>query len=131
MNEILERKMSPYLNPQPWGTPVVRRMPRGQRLIDDVWNELKDMHWPTSAAYDALYAVLQKDFTRKSFQWLDFSVEVGDVGCELESMPLEELVEELVQDIVSIELKPVKEICQALPLCPSSLLPVHLSHLSL
>lgn len=129
MNEILERKMSPYLNPQPWGTPVVRRMPRGQRLIDEVWDELKDMHWPTSAAYDALYAVLQKDFMRKSFQWLDFSVEVGDVGCELESMLLQELVEELVQDIFSIELKLVKELCQELPLCPPSPLPVHHSPL--
>ncbi|KAG0614348.1 hypothetical protein M758_6G170000 [Ceratodon purpureus] len=108
MNEILERKMSPFQNPQPWGAPVIRRRPCGQHLVDEVWNELKDMHWPTTVAYDALYAVLQKDFMRKGFQWLDFSVEVGEVGCELEQMILLELVEECVHDVASIKPKPAK-----------------------
>lgn len=108
MNEILERKMSPFLNPQPWGAPIVRRRPCGQRLVDEVWDELRDMHWPTSVAYDALYAVLQKDFMRKGFQWLDFSVEVGEVGCELECMILQELVEEVVQDVRNIKPKALK-----------------------
>lgn len=121
MNEILERKMKPYLNPQPWGIPVVRRKPSGQRLIDEVWDELKDLHWPTTADYDTLYAVLQKDFMRKGFQCLEFSVEVVDVGCELERIVLQELVEEVVQDLISLETKPVKELCEQLPACPSTL----------
>lgn len=108
MNEILERKMSPFLNPQPWGAPVVRRKPSGQRLVDEVWDELKDMHWPTTVAYDALYAVLQKDFMRKGFQWVDFSVEVGDVGRELEHIILQELVEEAVQNVMNIKSKPAE-----------------------
>lgn len=109
MNEILERSMSPFLNPQPWGAPVVRRKPHGQRLLNEVWDELRDMHWPTSVSDDALYAVLQKDFMRKGFQWLDFSVEVGEVGCELECMILQELVEEIVQEVKNIEPKSAVE----------------------
>lgn len=103
MNEILGRKMSPFLNPQPWGTPVMRKKPSGQQLVDDVWDELQDMHWPVTDAYDALYALLQKDFARKEFQWLDFSVEVGDVGCQVELMIFEDLVEEAVKDTMSIQ----------------------------
>ena len=105
MNEILERKMSPFLNPQPWLAPIVRRKPCGQRLVDEVWDELKDMHWPTTVPYDALYAVLQKDFMCKGF---DFSLEVGEVGCALQHMILQELVEEAIHDVLSIKPKPVK-----------------------
>lgn len=117
MNEILERKMSPFMNPQPWGAPVVRKQPWGQRLVDEVWDELKDMHWPTSVAYDALYAVLQKDFMRKGFQWLDFSVEVGEVGCELECLILQELVEEVVLDVRNMKPKSAVNLLKNLELC--------------
>jgi len=102
VNEILRRRIEPFLSPQPWGKPYLGRKPAGQQLVQEVWDELQDLHCPLVDAYDALYAILQKDYTRKEFQWLDFSVEIGEVGFQLADMILEEIVEAAVQDVTEM-----------------------------
>jgi hypothetical protein len=102
VNEILRRRIEPFLSPQPWGKPYLGRKPAGQQLVQEVWNELQDLHCPLVDAYDALYAILQKDYTRKEFQWLDFSVEIGEVGFQLADMILEEIVEASVLDVTDM-----------------------------
>ena len=102
MNEILGRRMSPFLHPQPWGTPVVQTKPCGQQLVDDVLEELQAMHWPATDLYDGISSLLQRDFQRKEFQWLDFGVEIGEVGVQLEGMLFQDMVEETLQDVMAI-----------------------------
>ena len=102
MNEILGRKMCPFLHPQPWGTPVVQKKPCGQHLVDDVLEELQAMHWPATDLYDGISSLLQRDFQRKEFQWLDFGVEIGEVGIQLEGMLFQDMVEETLQDVMAI-----------------------------
>lgn len=102
MNEILGRKMSPFLHPQPWGTPVVQEKPCGQQLVEDVLEELQAMHWPATDLYDGISSLLQRDFQRKEFQWLDFGVEIGEVGIQLEGMLFQDMVEETLQDVMAI-----------------------------
>lgn len=102
VNEILEGKMRPFLNPLPWGPPLLRTQSSGHLLVDEVWDSLQDLHWPVTDAYDALYALLQKDLTRKEFQWLDFTIEIGEVGVEVEHMIFAELVDEAAQNVMSI-----------------------------
>lgn len=102
MNEILGRKMSPFLHPRPWGSPVVQKKPCGQHLVNDVLEELRAMRWPATDLYDGISSLLQRDFRRKEFQWLDFGVEIVEVGIQLEGMLFQDMVEETLQDVMAI-----------------------------
>jgi hypothetical protein len=123
MNEILGRKMSPFLHPQPWGTPVVQKKPCGQHLVDEVLEELQAMHWPATDLYDGISSLLQRDFQRKEFQWLDFGVEIGEVGIRLEGMLFQDMVEETLQAVMAIISARKQSQQKLLPTPPSPKLP--------
>lgn len=99
VNGILQRQIEPILSPQPWGARDLGRPCAGQPLVQQVWDVLQDLQCPLADAYNALYIILQKDFTRKEFQWLDFSVEIGEVGFQLADLVFKETLEAAMQDV--------------------------------
>ncbi len=102
VKEIVGNGMKPFTDPQPWGAPNLRRKPAGQHLIQEVWDELQDMHCLVTDAYNVLYAILKKDLTRKAFQWQDFSIEIGEVGFELGDLIFEEMLKAAVQELMAL-----------------------------
>ncbi|XP_024364244.1 uncharacterized protein [Physcomitrium patens] len=97
VNSILERKWYPYFYPQPWGTQSFRKKPMGAKLVEEIWEELKTIH-TCALDDDTLYTILQMDFTHRAEKWVDFSVEIGEIGLEIEEMILDELVDAAVQE---------------------------------
>lgn len=98
VNNILERRLQPYLNPQPWGSEILRRRPMGAELIQEVWQELQRIN-ARALDDESLYTILQKDFTQRGEKWVNFSIEIGEIGTEIEEMIFEELVDAAVQEI--------------------------------
>jgi hypothetical protein len=97
VNNILERRLQPYLNPQPWGSEILRRRPMGAELVQEVWQELQRIN-ARALDDESLYTILQKDFTQRGEKWVNFSIEIGEIGTEIEEMIFEELVDAAVQE---------------------------------
>lgn len=99
VNNILERKLHPYLKPQPWGSQILRQKPTGLKLVEEVWDELQEIR-TRALDDDSLYTILQKDFAQRSEKWVDFSVEIGEIGIELEEIIFEETMEATVHQLM-------------------------------
>ncbi|BBM99743.1 hypothetical protein MPTK1_1g23520 [Marchantia polymorpha subsp. ruderalis] len=102
VNDILTTMLVPYVNVKPWiqglVLPPLRKRPSGQRLVQEVWDELQALppREPCDDICDSLYIILQKDLTLPLNAWTSFSEEVEEVGLEIERMIFKELVDEMV-----------------------------------
>lgn len=69
----------------------------GVKFVEDIWEELKGIYMCVLDD-DILYIILQKDFIQWGEKWVDFLVEVGEIGMEVEEMILDELMDVIVQE---------------------------------
>ena len=104
VNEILRRKLYPYLHPQPWirkkDSPCMAAAltrPSGQHLLKQVWEELQSLQAPCnsdSPFEESCESILQKDLSDDVERWSDYRTQVGEMVLDVERSIFKELIDE-------------------------------------
>ncbi|CAM6020235.1 unnamed protein product, partial [Sphagnum balticum] len=109
VNDILLRILNRYLNhhPHKWRTMMstspclLRKKSTGEKLVQEVWGEIQEIVSAAACGGDFLCTIFQKDFAQKGEMWLDLSAELGKLGTEMEDLIFDEMLDELVDDMMS------------------------------
>lgn len=103
VNEILEANLSPTRWTSLLRTNVHKR-PASQQLIQEVWDELKDIPCTASdEVCDTVYTILQKDLLKGRGQnWSNYDKELGQITTEVEKMIVKDLIDEAVRDLCTL-----------------------------
>lgn len=109
VNDILLRILNRYLNyhPHNWRTMMstspclLRKKSTGEKLVQEVWGEIQEIVSAAACGGDFLCTIFQKDFAQKGEMWLDLSAELGKLGTEMEDFIFDEMLDELVDDMMS------------------------------
>lgn len=96
VNEILRKKLYPYLHPQPWirkkdspCTAAAIRRPSGQHLLKLVWEELQSLQ----ASCDS-NSPSPGDFCDDEERWEEYKTELGGLVLNMERLIFKDLIDE-------------------------------------
>ncbi|KAL3699647.1 hypothetical protein R1sor_017669 [Riccia sorocarpa] len=97
VNDVLLKKLGPYMTFHPWVQPstplLLRPMPSGRQLVMETWMELCSS-FPSSAC-DVSNSLLQRDLS-KGNDWICQRKSLEQIGLELEREILSDLIDETV-----------------------------------
>lgn len=103
VNDILYKKLSPYLHLQPWicsANKIPRRRPTGQQLLQQVWGEIQCLPSILSEDIcDTICTILEKDLAETVNSWTDHKTELAEVVLDMERMIFKDLIDETIGDM--------------------------------
>lgn len=103
VNDILYKKLSPYLHLQPWicsANKISRRRPIGQQLLKQVWSEIQCLpSVPSEDICDTISTILEKDLAETVNSWTDHKTELAGVVLDMERMIFKDLMNETIGDL--------------------------------
>lgn len=103
VNEILGKKLKPFLDTQPWIKPAKltrRHMSIGKKLLQEVWDEISSSPEVDCKILEDVEDLISKDM-RIEAPWAPDNEDIEKVGFEVEHLIFDHLLQEFVFDLLS------------------------------
>lgn len=105
INEILVEKLGHHCQEQPWLNLRIHPTASGKKLVEEVWGEICEQKFDVlqeDVHDDYLESLVARDL-KSSDSWLSLHQEVDQIGQELERTIFNDLIEDVVQGLLSVQ----------------------------